>query len=258
MNPDDPIEVYLDELLVELRGSPRMVRRVLTESEAHLRDAVSQGVDPDEAVRRFGDARSVAAASNRQAGVPLPVLVRQLLLAVCLLGSVGGAAIGASGLVSLGMDAAFGPKFVAGDLPTITYTADRCAEYQALAPKERSCLAAAARHHTDEVVIGRIATGVLGLFGFAAWSVLRRRWRATPATGALPPALFPAIGTALFGVAALALAVEATQGIGWRTASGLGQWLSAAVVSGIVAAVFALRLLRTLRHPTLGADIAPA
>jgi hypothetical protein len=251
---DDPIEVYLDELLLELRGAPRMVRRVLAESEAHLRDALSQGLDADEAIRRFGDPRRVAQACNRRTGVAPSVLVRQLLLAVCLLGSVGCAAIGASGVVSLGMDAVLGPKFVAGDLPTITYTPDRCAEYRALAPKERSCLAAAARHHTDEVVIFRMATGVLGLFGLAAWSVLRRRWRATPATGALPPALLPGIGAALFGVAALALTAEATQGIGWRSASGLGQWLSAAFVSGAVAAGFGIRLLRALHHPTLGAE----
>src|SRR4051812_17732130 len=161
MIDDDPIERYLDELLVDLRGSPRMVRRVLTETEAHLRDAVAQGLDAEEAIRRFGDARTVAVACNRESGVPLSTLVRQLVVAACLLAAIGLTAVGASGILSLGMDAAFGPKFVAGDLPTITYTAARCAEYRTLAPKEPSCLAAAARHHTDEVVTFRLAAGVL-------------------------------------------------------------------------------------------------
>lgn len=133
MTQDDPIEVYLDQLLVELRGSPRMVRRVLAESEAHLRDAVGDGVDPGEAVRRFGDARSVAVACNRQTGVPVSVLLRQPLLAACLPASVG-----------------------------------------------------------------------------------------------------------------------------WRTTSGLGQWLSAALVSAAVGAAFGMWLLRTLRHPQYAEEHAPA
>ena len=35
----DAIEEYLDELLTRLVGPPAEVRRVLAESEAHLRDA---------------------------------------------------------------------------------------------------------------------------------------------------------------------------------------------------------------------------
>lgn len=249
MSVDDPIERYLDELLVELRGSPRAVRRVLAETEAHLRDAVDAGVDPEEAIRRFGPAREVAATANRQTAVPLGVLVRQLALAACLLGAIACAAIGVSGLVAVGMDAAFGPKFVAGDLPTISYTADRCAEYRILAPNEASCLAAAARHHADEVETTRVAAGFLGAVLFAAWWVVRRRWRTTPATGALPPAFVSSIGTAVFAVATMALAAQSLQAFGWKSTAGLGQWLSAAVVSGCATAGFAVVMLRGLRRP---------
>ncbi|MEA2493159.1 MAG: hypothetical protein QOJ29_1070 [Thermoleophilaceae bacterium] len=248
MTDDEAIERYLDELLVQLRGSPRTVRRVLAEAESHLHEAVAAGMDADEAISRFGEASVVAAASNHASGTPLSVVMRQLLLAACLLSAIGFTAIGASALISGGMDAAFGPSFVAGDLPSITYTAARCDEYRRLAPTEPSCRAAAARHHTDEVETTGIASGVVGLAGFGAWAFLRRRWRATPATGALPPALVPGAGVAVFGVGTLALATQAMQSIGWHSTSGLGQWLSQAMVSGAVAAGFCVTLIRTLRR----------
>jgi hypothetical protein len=250
---DDPIERYLDELLVQLRGSPRQVRRMLSETEAHLADLVADGATPTEAVVRFGPVREVAARSNAQAGVPLSVLVRQLLLATLLLGSVGLVAIGASGVIATAMDAVYGPRFVAGDLPTIRYTPERCAEYRDLAPKERDCLAAAARHHTDEVETTRVSAGVAGAVGLGLWFALRRRWRTTPAYGAVPPVFVPAVGAALFAVASLALATQAMQAIGWKSTAGMGQWLSASVVSALFAAGFAVALLRQLQRPSASA-----
>ena len=251
MTAHEPIDRYLDELLVQLRGSPRAVRRVLAEVEAHLDDAVVNGATPEEAVVRFGDVRDIASRCSKQAGVSVSVLVRQLILAAGLLCSIGLAAVGVSGAIAGAMDAAYGPRFVAGDLPTITYTSERCAEYQQLAPKEPTCLAAAARHHTDETETTRLATGVLGAVGLGLWYILRRRWRTTPAYGALPPALVSGVGAAVFGVATLALASEAMQAITWGSTAGLGQWLSAAIVSAVVDAGFAIAFLRNLRRPAL-------
>jgi len=225
------------------------VRRMLAEAEEHLRDAVAAGVDPRQAIERFGSARDVAAASSRIERVPLSILVRQLVLAAWLLASIGCVAIGVSGGISGAMDAAFGPRFVAGDLPAITYTATRCDEYRALAPGATSCRDAAARHHTDEVETFRLATGMLGLVGLGSWALVRRRWRTTPASGVLPPALVPAVGASVFGVASLALASQAMQSIGWHSTAGLGQWLSACVVSAAVAAAFGVTLVRALRTP---------
>ena len=251
---DDPIEAFLDELLTHLRGSPRQVRRILTETEAHLRDAVDAGATPADAIARFGNARAIAVAANQHARVPLPVVARQAAVAGALLVAVGLCAIGASGLISAGMSAAFGPRFVAGDLPTVTYTAARCAEYHDLSPGAPTCSAAAARHHADEVVLYRTAAGVLGLAALGVWAGLRRRWRATPTTGALPASLTPTVGTAVFGVASVTLASEAMQSIGWRSVAGLGQWLSAAAVSAIVALAFALAAVRALRSAPLNLD----
>jgi hypothetical protein len=248
---DDPIESYLDDLLVHLRGSPRTVRRVLAEAEAHLRDAVDDGATAEEAIARFGDPRVVATRCNGVGAVPLSVVARQLLLAAALLCSIGFLAIGASGVLSAALDVAFGPRLVAGDLPDVTYTPARCAELHALAPHEPTCLAAAARHHTDEVETYRIVAGVVGGIGLGVWALLRRRWRATPATGALPPSLVPAVGAAVFGVATLTLASQAMQSIGWRSTAGLGQWVSAAGVSAVVAAGFGVVLYRTLRRPSV-------
>ena len=39
------IDRYLDQLLSELRGSATDVRRILAETEEHLRDAVRDGVE---------------------------------------------------------------------------------------------------------------------------------------------------------------------------------------------------------------------
>ncbi|MBV9951589.1 MAG: hypothetical protein JO291_06540 [Acidimicrobiia bacterium] len=249
MTGDDPIEAYLDDLFVHLRGSPRAIRRVLTEAEGHLRDAVEAGATPDEAVVRFGEARQVAARCSEQAAVPLPAILRELALLVGLLVAVGAVAVGVSGALSVGMDAAFGATFVAGDQPTVTYTADRCAEYHDLAPGQATCARAAARHHTDEIEVTRVATGVLGIALLGALFWVRRRSTAKRVRSALPPAMRSTVGVTVFGVAALALAAQSLQDFGWGTTNGLGQWLSAAIVSVIVAGGFAFVLLRDLRRP---------
>jgi hypothetical protein len=246
---DDPIETYLDDLLVHLRGSPRAVRRVLAEAEAHLRDAVDAGATPAEAVQRFGDAREVAARCSAQAAVPLPAILRELVLVIGLLGAVGAIAVGTSGLLSAGLDAAYGATFVAGDQPTVTYTAARCVEYHDLAPGESTCATAAARHHTDEIEVTRLATGVLGLGALGVWFWLERRWGRAHWRTNLTGAYVPVIGTTLFGVAALALGAQSLQALGWGSTNGLGQWLSAAIVSSVVAGGFAVVLFRELRRP---------
>ncbi len=249
-DPEEAIEAYLDELLVELHASPRMTRRVLAEAEAHLRDAVDAGLTAQEAIARFGDAHQVASRSRQANAVPLASLLRQLAFAAFFLGSIGLLAVGVSGLVAAGMHAAWGPQFVAGDLPDVTYTAQRCAELAVLAPHSPSCLAAAARHHTTEVEMYRVAAGMVGAVGVAVCVLLRRRRSALADLSALPDGLVSAIGATVFGVATLALAAQAMQGIGWHTTAGLGQWLSAAIVSAASAAVFTVEFVRELRRPS--------
>jgi hypothetical protein len=249
MTDEEAIENYLDELLVELHTSARMSRRVLAEAEAHLRDAVESGLSAQEAIARFGSAHEVASRSRQVSVVPLPRLLRQLAFAAALLASFGLVAVGVSGVVAAGMHAVWGPRFVAGDLPDVTYTPARCAELAVLSPHSPSCLVAAARHHTTEVEMYRIAAGMVGAVGLAICAVLRRRRSTLADTSALPPGFVTAIGATVFGVATLALAVQAMQGLGWHSTAGLGQWLSAAIVSAACAAGFILAFVRDVRRP---------
>ena len=71
--PGDAIEDYLDRLLVTLSGSPRQVRYTLAEVEAHLRDAVDEGIaagltEPEaqaQAVQRMGPVLDFTASEWR-------------------------------------------------------------------------------------------------------------------------------------------------------------------------------------------------
>jgi hypothetical protein len=265
MGPMTPIDAYLDRLLVELRGRAGDVRRVLAETEDHLRDAAAEGVaaglSPEDAelaaVERFGPVRAVVPRLGLADVLDVRSVGRELVAALTWLGVVGLLAIGLSGVVSLGMRAVWGDDFVAGDPIGVTYTPARCADFHEYHPEAPTCRAAAASHHTDEVVDYRIAAGVLGLVGLAAWWWLRRRrsrgsgW----GVGLLPDATVPVVGLVLFASAAAVLTVY---GLGQLATEGgeygPGQWLSAAAVSTAVAAWFARDVLQLLiahsRRPT--------
>jgi hypothetical protein len=244
--PSALIDAYLDRLLLALTGRPADMRRVLSEVESHLYDAVDEGIDRGldaeaavaEALERFGTPGQVA-RRYRRIDLSRP-LVREITSALAVLAAVGLLAVGASGLLSMGFRATWGSSFVAGDLPGVTYTAERCAEYEALHPEAPSCALAAAAHHADEVELYRIAVGVLGAVLLAGWWFASRR--RPPAVGALPGAVVPTAGAATFGLAGAALAVQAV-GAG---ANGAGQWLTAAIVALVVAAVYARQLAQVL------------
>ena len=149
----DLIEGYLDRLLGHLRGSAHDVRRILAETEEHLRDAtaelVAAGAGEEEAQRRaierVGDPRAVARRfSARLAPVPSTAVAAELGTTAVLLGGVGLVAIGVSGLVAELLGRLFGPGFVAGDLPGVTYTPERCAEFLEYFPDAGGCEQAAA------------------------------------------------------------------------------------------------------------------
>jgi hypothetical protein len=94
---------------------------------------VAAGASEEEAQRRaierFGDPRTVAwRFSARLAPVPPAAVVGELARAAVLLGAVGLVAIGASGALAELLGRLVGPAFVAGDLPGVTYTTQRCVE----------------------------------------------------------------------------------------------------------------------------------
>ena len=251
----DLIEGYLDRLLGHLRGSAHDVRRILAEAEEHLRDAaaelVAAGASEEEAQRRaierFGDPHAVARRfSARLAPVPPGAVAAELAGTAVLLGGVGLVAIGVSGLVAELLGRLLGPGFVAGDLPGVTYTPERCAEFLEYFPDAGGCERAAALHHWGEVVEYRVAAGVLGLLVLGAFLLWRRRARPPRYLGVLPDGFAATVATSLYGVAAAVLAVESLDALLVAGGDGAGQWLSGAAVALAMAVFYGVSLYRAM------------
>ena len=254
----DLIEGYLDQLLGHLRGSAHDVRRILAEAEEHLRDAtaelVAAGASEEEAQRRaterFGNPRTVARRfSARLAPVPPAAVAAELARVAVRLGGVALVAIGASGLVAELLGRLLGAGFVAGDLPGVTYTPSRCAEFLEYFPDAGGCEQAAALHHWGEVVEYRVAAGVLGLVILGAFLAWRRGQGGRPPAylGVLPDGFEAAVATSLYGLAAAVLTLEGLDALLVAGGDGAGQWLSAAVVALAMAVLYGVSLYRTMR-----------
>ncbi len=233
---EEPIESYLDALLLALPGSPRRVRRNLTEAEAHLHESAAAraaaGLDPHDAattaVAEFGSPDVVARAHG--------LLLRNLIRPAALAGAVGMLAIALSGLVALGLRVLFGAHFLAGDLAGSTYDRARCADLIEYYPGH-PCLVAAAHHHAVEVVVYRGLAGFVGLALLALWWFLPRT--------KTPPGLVAGTLAVSFAAASAVLAVATLNAAGdsW---SGAGQWLSALAVTCPGAALCAVLWRRSV------------
>jgi hypothetical protein len=251
---DDLIEEYLDHVLVSLGGSPRQVRYTLAEVDAHLRDAVAEGVAaglPESeaqarAVLRMGPVNGVTgqpAVLSRPSGA----LVRRLALTVALVGGVGLVAIGGAGLIAWVLQAVKGAAFVTVPFPPGAYTKADCARWLAGDPGTRSCVTAMLADHAGDFVLQATAAGLLGLIALAAYLALRQRWRDRATMTALPAGTAEALGAALAALAAVvclgqALDIEMVQhGIG------AGQPWSLGLAAAVTAIVFALGLPRARR-----------
>ena len=209
--PGDLIEDYLDRLLVSLSGSPRQVRHTLAEVEAHLRDAVAEGIAaglPEEtaqaqALERIGP---VHAVTGRPAGLARPpaALLRRLTLTAALVGGAGFAAIGGAGLLGRLLQGLRGNLFMTTPFPPGTYTRADCARWLAGDPGTRSCVAAMLADHAFDFLLQATACGLLGLAGLAAYLYLRRRWSDRATATALPAGTAEGLGAILAGLAAVA------------------------------------------------------
>ena len=198
--------------------------------------------------------------SARLAPVPPAAVAAELARAAVLLGAVGLVAIGASGALAELLGRLFGPAFVVGDLPGVTYTAGRCAEYLEYFPDAGSCAQAAALHHWGEVVEYRVAVGVLGLLVLGGFLLWRRRpdGRQEHYLGVLPEGFSATVATSLYGVAAGALALLSLDAFLVAGGDGTGQWLSAAIVASAMAIAYGVSLYRTvLIRARLGAATFP-
>jgi len=256
----DLIEDYLDRLLVSLTGSPRQVRHTLAEVEAHLHDAVAEGIAaglPEEtaqvqALERIGP---VDAVTGRPALLTRPSagLLRRLTLTAALVGGAGFVAIGGAGLVGRLLQALKGNLFMTTPFPPGTYTSADCARWLAGDPGTRSCVTAMLADHAFDYLLQAAACGLLGLAGLAAYLVLRHRWSDRGTMTALPAGTAEALGAVLAAIAAVACLGQAADLETVQRGVGVGEPLSLGIAATVAAAAFALALWRCLRAARLRA-----
>lgn len=253
MNAPRTIDDYLDALLGELQIEPAQTRRVLAETEAHLRESagalgaegIMQGDAEFEAMRRFGTPSEVAARFNHGRAPLLPGLALPFLS----LATAGLLAIGASGVLALALGWQFGHGFIAHDAPGVQYTAERCRDFLRFHPESVDCSAAANAHLYDEVVGYRLDAGVLGVLCLGALAVIWRRKPLWRRRNPLPEGVTPAVGMALFGVAAAGLLLIGGMPAAFgRTLDGAGEYLSAGLVAALAAVAYGVAFTRVLRR----------
>ena len=256
-DPDNPIEVYLDELVEGLSGRrPRDLRFLLAETEAHLRDAAERGkaagLSPSQAesdaVRRMGPVADLVAAEKRRQTTSVAFVARGFFTTGLLLGGVGAVAVGISGILAAIVQLIWGARSLVDVAPGQTLTASDCSRWLAASPSAPSCRDAAVADWVSEVIGYRIILGLLGVVALTAYILLRRYWSHRNAWAALPTAVSDTIAVTLFGMATavtLALGVDA---IAVNGGNGSGQALSATPVALVAAAIFAVRLIRDIRE----------
>lgn len=254
--PDSPIEAYLDDVVLGLSTrSPRQLRHVIAETEAHLRDdaerAMARGMSASdaeaEAVRRFGPARDLVAAERGRALLPIGELARRVISTAWVLAAIGALAVGVSGLIAAVIRGAGGARALVDVAPGQVLSASDCVRWLAADPGAHSCRDAALSDWAAETVYYRIAFGILGALALLAFGLLRRRpsqalrWAALPATvsNTIAATAFAAAGCWTLGLGVSAIVAN--------SGHGSGQWFSAAVVSLAAAGVFGWRLVHDLR-----------
>ena len=258
----DIVESYLDDLLANLVGEAGAVRRMLTETEAHLYadlDAgVARGLRPDDAARaallHFGPAERVAhewsAGAPPKPLPPLPKMLRNGATQVAPLLGVGLVSIGVSGLVARAMAALWGLRFMFADPPGTTYSASSCSHWMSLHPHAATCTSAYLAESLSDGLDARYAAGLLGLTVLAVLAVRRLR-RHLPLIS-VPSPVTALVAVGVFCAATIALSALATDAIRVAHGNGAGQWLSAAIVALLVAVSYGLAYLRSVhRRPAL-------
>jgi hypothetical protein len=250
----EPVEDYLDRLLLSLSGSPRYVRNTLAEIEAHLHDAVAeelaagrtQQAAEQAAVARIG---AVHAVTGRTAMFSRPsvALVRRAALAGSLIGGVALVAYAVSAAISWALASVRGGEFVTAPFPPGSYTAADCARWLAGDPATHNCTAAMTSDHIGDIVLQGFAAGFLGLMALLAFWIMRQRWQDRGTLIALPVGSAEAVGTIL---ALLVAAAAARAAFHLETAErgiGAGQPIAIAIAALCAAVFFGLRLLRGMR-----------
>ena len=263
----EPIEEYLDALLLRLRVPPRDTRRMITEADSHLRDAadaaqergLSRSDAEREAVLRFGSAHDVARAASTARRSSPRLVVSQLAWAGSVVGGAVLMAIGVSGALAGLANATFGPRFV-GALPH-TYSAATCRYYLALHHTASTCAQAATLENSQDAVTLRLLAGGLGVLVVAAALLVREHLPGNRLTAALRDGVVSGLAAVGFTVGAGALLALAVDLAVQHGSGGVGFYLTGALASAGAAALAArlsYRRLRRIRPWTVSAPMSPA
>lgn len=247
----EPVEEYLDRLLLTLSGPPRQVRRTLAEVEAHLHDVVAEEVAAGKslleaehaAVARMGAASQIT-GHPLQFGRPAAALIRRTALAGSLIGGIALIAVGISGAIGWGLAALRGGTFLVAPFPPGSYTSADCARWQAGDPSAHGCIAAMTADHVGEVILNSFAAGVLGVLALSAYGWMRRRWQDRGTLTALPIGSAEAVGAIL---ALIVAAGTTARGIDLELVQhgqGAGEMFSLAIGALGAATFFTVRLGR--------------
>lgn len=252
---DDPIESYLDQLLLSAPGGPRQVRRTLAEAEDHLmesaRAGLEQGLSPEqartEAVRRFGPAKSVVDQRPLASWLRPPRSVRrQLVLSATLLCGWAGLAAGLAGAIALVIRAIWGPGAIATGFPSGSYGSADCSRWLAEYPNAGSCQAAMVSDHADDFLRNAGLALIVGVLALTARAVLHRAWR-RPGR----PALDAVIAAGLALAATVICAADAFDAVTVTRGHGAGQPIALAVAAGLATLALAGRAKQTAGRPLM-------
>jgi hypothetical protein len=252
---DEPVEEYLDRLLLSLSGPPRYLRRTLAEVEAHLHDAVAaelaaglpQAEAERAAVARMGAVHAVT-GRGAQFSRPMSALLRRAALAGSLVGGVALVAYGVSGAISWALAGVRGGRFVTAPFPPGSYSPADCARWLAGDPGTHNCVTAMTADHVGDIVLQGLAAAVLGLLALIAFWVMRERWQDRSTLTALPVGSTEAVGMILALIVAAGGLASAVDIETVQRGQGAGQPISIAVAALGAAAFFAIRLYRGVRE----------
>lgn len=247
----EPVEEYLDKLLLTLSGSPRQVRRTLAEVEAHLHDAVADELAagrPQQqaeaaAVARIGGVSQITGRPV-QFGRPTAALLRRTALAGSLIGGIALVAVAVSGAIGWGLAALRGGTFLVAPFPSGSYTSADCARWLAQDPSTHSCLTAMTSDHVGEVILNSFMAGVLGVLALCAYGWMRRRWQDRGTLTALPVGSAEAVGAILALIVAVGTAGRGINLELVQHGQGAGEMFSLSIGALAAAAFFIARLCR--------------
>ena len=265
MNTDDshggsaePIEDYLDHLLLTLTGSARNVRHTLAEVESHLRDSAAaarrEGLD-EVAAERFAVERmgpSLGVHDEQRLGRLLPLARRRRIVLVALfLGAVGGIAVGVAGAIAGVARIVGGDRAIASPFPTGSYSAADCRRWMQLYPQAQDCVTAMTIDHAADFLRNCAVAGFGGVLSALAFMWLRRRWHEREVAIALPSSFEDLCGAMLSALVAVATTAQAADSFLVTKGVGAWQWMSLAIAAAATCLWFGVRLIHRLGRPRL-------